>query len=52
MNEFPVPPTAACVLAIAVLVVVVFVCTWISFGGGPWERFRNVLELWAASTRR
>lgn len=46
MNRFSVPPAAACVLAIAVLVLVV--CVWISVGGGPWERFYSVLEVWTS----
>lgn len=46
MSRFSVPPAAAYVLAIAVLVLVVFVCVWISIGGGPWERFYSVLEVW------
>lgn len=48
MSRFSVPPEAAFVLAIAVLVLVVFVCVWISIGGGPWERFYNVLEVWTS----
>lgn len=51
MDRFSLPPAAACVLAFALLILVVFVCVWISVGGGPWERFHNVLELWTASTR-
>lgn len=52
MNRFPVPPAAAFVLAFAVLVLIVFVCVWISIGGGPWERFHSMLELWMVSSRR
>lgn len=48
MSRFSVPPEAAFVLAIAVLVLVVFVCVWISIGGGPWERFYSVLEVWTS----
>ena len=48
MSRFPMPPAAACVLAIAVLVLVVFLCVWISIGGGPWEQFYSVLEIWSS----
>ena len=47
MERFSVPPVAACVLAFAVLSAVVFVGGWISIGGGPWARFRVLLE-WVA----
>lgn len=45
MDKFFVPLAAACVLAAAAFVAVMFVGVWISAGGGPWERFRTVLEL-------
>lgn len=48
MNRFSVPREAAFVLAIAVLVLIVFACVWISVGGGPWERFYSVLEVWTS----
>ncbi len=53
MDKFSVLVLAACVLAMAVPVsiLVAFVGAWISFGGGPWERFYLVLE-WAATLRR
>lgn len=53
MDKFSVLVLAACVLAMAVPVsiFVAFVGAWISFGGGPWERFYLVLE-WAATLRR
>ena len=47
MSRLSVPPAAAFVLAIAVLVSAVFVCVWISIGGGPWERFYSVLKIWS-----
>lgn len=45
MDKFSVPLVAACVLAAAAFVAVVFVGVWISIGGGPWERFREVVKL-------
>lgn len=45
MERFLVPPTAACVLAVAVLILVVCTCVWIFCGGEPWERFKTVLEI-------
>lgn len=49
MIRFSVPPAAVYVLAITMLVLVVFVCVWISIGGGPWERFYSVLEVWLST---
>lgn len=48
MDRFSMPPVAAGVLAFALLIFVVFVCVWISMGGGPWERFHSVLEIWTS----
>ncbi len=51
MERFLVPPVAACVLAVAVLSAVMFVGVWISIGGSPWARFRELLE-WVTVMRR
>lgn len=51
MESFFVPPVASCVLAVAVLTAVVFVGVWVSIGGSPWGRFRELLE-WVTVMRR